>query len=103
MTGAVNNGSIRRYRLRKKEAEMDKKLRVLLLNGSPKTNGNTMVAVNEMVRVFEDEGVEAEVVHVGNRDIRGCVSCNSCSKSGKSEKVRINGSKIAENVFLMTS
>ena len=83
MTGAVNNGSIRRYRLRKKEAEMDKKLHVLLLNGSPKTNGNTMVAVNEMVRVFEDEGVEAEVVHIGNRDIRGCVSCNSCSKSGE--------------------
>ena len=62
---------------------MDKKLRVLLLNGSPKSNGNTMVAVNEMVRVFEAEGVETEVVHVGNKDIRGCVSCNSCSQKGK--------------------
>ncbi len=59
------------------------KMKVLILNGSPKTNGNTMVSVNEMVKVFREEGVETEVVHVGNRDIRGCVSCGSCRNSGK--------------------
>ncbi|MCR5356615.1 MAG: flavodoxin family protein [Lachnospiraceae bacterium] len=58
-------------------------MKVLILNGSPKTNGNTMVSVNEMVKVFREEGVETEVVHVGNRDIRGCVSCGSCRNSGK--------------------
>ena len=58
-------------------------MRVLILNGSPKTNGNTMTAISEMVKVFDSEGVESEVIHVGNKDIRGCVSCNSCAVKGK--------------------
>ncbi len=58
-------------------------MKVLILNGSPKANGNTMVAVNEMVKVFDAEGVETEIVHVGNKDIRGCVSCGSCADKGK--------------------
>ena len=58
-------------------------MKVLILNGSPKANGNTMVAVNEMIKVFDEEGVETEVVQVGNKDVRGCVSCGSCSEKGK--------------------
>ena len=58
-------------------------MKVLILNGSPKTNGNTMTAISEMVKVFDSEGVESEVIHVGNKDIRGCVSCNSCATKGK--------------------
>ena len=58
-------------------------MKVLILNGSPKTNGNTMTAISEMVQVFDSEGVESEVIHVGNKDIRGCVSCNSCAVKGK--------------------
>ena len=58
-------------------------MKVLILNGSPKTNGNTMTAISEMVKVFDSEGVESEIVHVGNKDIRGCVSCNSCASKGK--------------------
>ena len=58
-------------------------MKVLILNGSPKTNGNTMTAISEMVKVFDSEGVESEVIHVGNKDIRGCVSCNSCAVKGK--------------------
>ena len=58
-------------------------MKVLILNGSPKTNGNTMTAISEMVKVFDSEGVESEIVHVGNKDIRGCVSCNSCAVKGK--------------------
>ena len=58
-------------------------MKVLILNGSPKTNGNTMTAISEMVKVFDSEGVESEVIHVGNKDIRGCVSCNSCASKGK--------------------
>ncbi|MCR4754957.1 MAG: flavodoxin family protein [Lachnospiraceae bacterium] len=58
-------------------------MKVLILNGSPKVNGNTMVAVNEMIKVFDEEGVETEVVQVGNKDVRGCVSCGSCSEKGK--------------------
>ena len=58
-------------------------MKVLILNGSPKNNGNTMTAIKEMVKIFDAEGVDTEVVHVGNKDIRGCISCNSCSKTGR--------------------
>ena len=58
-------------------------MKVLILNGSPKTNGNTMTAISEMVKVFDDQGVESEIIHVGNKDIRGCISCNSCAVKGK--------------------
>ena len=46
-------------------------------------NGNTTLAVEEMVKVFDAEGVETEVIRVGNKDIRGCMACNSCAKTGK--------------------
>lgn len=58
-------------------------MKVLLINGSPKTNGNTARALEEMVTVFAQEGVETEIVHVGNKDIRGCVACLSCFKEGR--------------------
>ncbi|MBR5155714.1 MAG: flavodoxin family protein [Clostridia bacterium] len=58
-------------------------MKVLMINGSPHANGNTATALAEMGKVFEDAGVEAEVIQVGNKDIRGCVGCYSCSKSGK--------------------
>ncbi len=58
-------------------------MKVLILNGSPRVNGNTTIALNEMVKVFAEEGVETEVIQIGNKDIRGCMACNSCSKNGK--------------------
>jgi len=58
-------------------------MKVLILNGSPRANGNTATAINELVRVFESDGVDTEVVHVGNKDVRGCIACNSCRKNGK--------------------
>ncbi|MBQ2057767.1 MAG: flavodoxin family protein [Oscillospiraceae bacterium] len=58
-------------------------MKVLLLNGSPRANGNTSIALGEMVKIFAAEGVEAEVVHIGNKDIRGCIACGSCKKNGK--------------------
>ena len=57
--------------------------KVLLLNGSPKANGCTATALNEMISVFNEEGIETEIIHVGNKDIRGCVSCGYCEKNGK--------------------
>ncbi len=57
--------------------------KVLLLNGSPHANGCTARALEEMVSVFSKEGVETEVIQVGNQDIRGCVSCGFCEKNGK--------------------
>ena len=57
--------------------------KVLLLNGSPRANGCTGRALEEMIRVFTEEGIETELVHVGNKDIRGCIACNTCQKRGK--------------------
>lgn len=58
-------------------------MKVLLLNGSPKAKGNTAMALEEMVKIFHQEGIETEIVQVGNRDIRGCVCCYHCKKNGK--------------------
>ena len=58
-------------------------MKVLLVNGSPRAKGNTAAALEEMVRIFTEEGIETEVVHVGNKAIRGCVACGSCFQSGK--------------------
>lgn len=58
-------------------------MKVLLINGSPRANGNTSIALDEMVKVFAEEGIETEVVQVGNKDIRGCVACTSCYQTGK--------------------
>ncbi len=58
-------------------------LQVLMLNGSPRSNGNTAVALREMETVFRENGVEVETVIIGNRAIRGCVACGGCAKIGK--------------------
>lgn len=58
-------------------------MKVLLINGSPRKNGNTAIALREMVGVFEKEGVETEVVQIGNQDVRGCIACGSCGRTGK--------------------
>ncbi|MBR2014600.1 MAG: flavodoxin family protein [Alistipes sp.] len=50
-------------------------MKVLLVNGSPKAKGNTATALEEMVKVFQEENIETEVIHVGNKDIRGCIAC----------------------------
>ena len=58
-------------------------MKVLIINGSPRPNGNTSIAVNELVKTFEIEGVETEVVQVGNKNIRGCIACNKCYEIGQ--------------------
>ena len=60
-----------------------KQLKVLMLNGSPRSNGNTSVALQEMQEVFQKNEIAVETVVVGNADIRGCVACNKCSETGK--------------------
>ena len=58
-------------------------MKVLMLNGSPRKEGNTSLALKEMEKVFIQEGIQAEIVHVGNKEIRGCVACNTCRKTGR--------------------
>ncbi len=58
-------------------------MKVLMINGSPHAKGNTYTALHEMEKVFEAEGVETEIVHAGNRPVRGCIACYSCASKGK--------------------
>ena len=55
----------------------------LMINGSPKANGNTALALKEMEAIFTAEGMECETILVGNQPIRGCIACGSCYKNGK--------------------
>ncbi|MBQ9188384.1 MAG: flavodoxin family protein, partial [Clostridia bacterium] len=58
-------------------------MKVLLLNGSPHKKGCTFVALNEMVKVFEEKGIEAELVQVGNLALPGCIACGFCGRNGR--------------------
>ena len=58
-------------------------MKVLMINGSPKADGNTAAALREMEKVFAAEGVETEIVHVGNQAVRGCIGCGGCAESGR--------------------
>ena len=54
-------------------------MKVLMINGSPRVGGNTSIALSEMQKIFEENGIEVETVQVGHLDIRGCVACGYCS------------------------
>lgn len=58
-------------------------MKVLAINGSPRSNGNTSLALEEMRKIFDEEGIEFEIVQIGMKDIRGCIACNRCSETGK--------------------
>lgn len=58
-------------------------MKVLLLNGSPRINGCTARALKEVEETLNKEGIETETIQVGNKEIRGCISCGSCGKNGK--------------------
>ena len=61
----------------------EKKLKVLMLNGSPRASGNTTIALAEMKKIFAEEGVEVEEVRVGGKPISGCMGCYACKTTGK--------------------
>lgn len=58
-------------------------MKVLLLNGSPHTEGSTYTALKEMEKTFAECGIETEIIQVGNQAIRGCVACGFCKTNGK--------------------
>ncbi len=58
-------------------------MKVLLINGSPRPKGCTARALREMEEIFRQEGIETELITVGNLDIRGCINCNSCRRTGR--------------------
>ncbi len=63
---------------------MDKSnMKVLLINGSPKANGCIWRALKEVQDTLSAEGVDSEIIHIGNQDIRGCIACMKCRETGK--------------------
>lgn len=55
-------------------------MKVLMINGSPRVGGNTAIALKEMEKAFEKNGIEVETVQIGNKAIRGCIACGTCAK-----------------------
>ena len=58
-------------------------MNVLIINGSPRPNGNTTAAINEMKKIFDSQGIQTTEMRIGNKPIRGCIACNSCAEKGK--------------------
>lgn len=58
-------------------------MKVLIINGSPTVNGNTSIALSEMEKVFAKNGIETEIIQIGNKVIRGCIACRQCFEKGK--------------------
>ena len=58
-------------------------MKILMINGSPRKDSNTGLALAEMEKVFAKHGIETEIVQVGHLDIRGCLGCGYCFKNGK--------------------
>ena len=74
-------------------------MKVLMINGSPDPKGCISTALQEAVKVFEKEGVECEIMHIGNQDIRGCIACGHCHKAGRcvfDDAVNEAAAKLAE-------
>ena len=62
---------------------MDKCFKVLMLNGSPRQNGNIAVGFREMQKIFDELNVEYECIDLGKKDVRGCIACGTCGNTGK--------------------
>lgn len=58
-------------------------MKVLLINASPRENGNTALAISQIIEIFKEEGIETELVNIGKKPVRGCIACLSCRETGK--------------------
>ncbi|GAA0116022.1 flavodoxin family protein [Clostridium senegalense] len=75
-------------------------MKVVAFNGSPKKEGNTYNAIRMVAEELENEGIEVEIVHVGNKIIRGCLACNACAKN-KNGKCIIDNDEVNEFIQKM--
>ena len=55
-------------------------MKVLLINGSPRKDGNTSIALSEVAKQLAHEGIDSEMVWIGNKPIRGCIACGQCKE-----------------------
>lgn len=57
-------------------------MKVLLINGSPRVNGNTNLALERCAKALNDNGIETEIFQIGNKPVRGCLGCDACTRNG---------------------
>lgn len=62
-------------------------MKALLVNGSPRVNGCTFTALSELAKTLEENGIETEIIQIGNKDIRGCIACRKCHSTGSGKCV----------------
>jgi len=58
-------------------------MKVLLINGSPKEGGNTFVALTEVAKTLNAEGIDTEIISIGKKAVQGCIACGMCGRTGK--------------------
>lgn len=75
-------------------------MKVVAFNGSPNKEGNTYNAIKIALNELEKEGIETEIIHVGNKSIRGCIACGQCIKN-QNEKCVLPGNEVNEGVQKM--
>lgn len=70
-----------------REHRREQDMKALLVNGSPRAKGCTYTALTELAKTLEEEGIETEILHIGNKDIRGCIACRKCHSTGSNRCV----------------
>ncbi len=75
-------------------------MKVIGINGSPRAEGNTALALGEMARELAAAGIEMEIVHIGNKAVRGCLACGTCGRK-KDERCVIGDDPVNETIQKM--
>lgn len=75
-------------------------MKVVAFNGSPNQQGNTYHALSMVGAELKNEGIEFEIVHVGNKNLRGCIACGGCARN-KNEQCVLPGTEVNEWVQKM--
>lgn len=81
-------------------------MKVLMINGSPHSKGNTSIALAEMEKIFNEQGIESEILHIGNKPIRGCIACGTCKSNGKcvfDDEVNVAAAKFEQSDGLVVA
>ena len=65
-------------------------MKVLLINGSPRENGNTFTALSEVAKTLNEEGIETEIISIGKQAVQGCIACGMCGREGKRRWEELN-------------
>ena len=77
-------------------------MKVIGINGSPRAEGNTALALREMAQEFAKEGIEMEIIHIGNKLIRGCMACGACGRN-RDERCIIGDDPVNETIQKLKS